>query len=314
MFYKALKWVLIAVAALLVLPTIAFLWFELTFDVSKLPANYGKVNSQLFLAEGERQPLVVFFGGSEGGNSMAKTQNEDEKKVYIDNGYALLAIGYFGMPGIPSQLDRISLDGIHQEIMRTVKRSNIDENCIVVAGGSKGAELALTLASKFPTIKGAVSLAGSHVVFAGTSPFTDGNASSFMHHDEQVNFVPFTKNILPKLITSDFRGAYEILLEDKQVVKNAVIEVEKINGPILLISGEKDQIWPSQEMSDEVIARLTQTRFKHAYKHIKVASGNHFKPQSDYHHEVVDFLNDNFLPNCAKRTRLTMSMSANNQT
>jgi len=39
----------------------------------------------------------------------------------------------------------------------------------MVAGGSKGAELAFTIASKFPTIKGAISLAGSHVVFAGTS-------------------------------------------------------------------------------------------------------------------------------------------------
>ena len=55
----------------------------MTFDSSKLPLNYGKVNSELFLGEGKEQPLLVYFGGSEGGNSMTKLRNVKERQQYI---------------------------------------------------------------------------------------------------------------------------------------------------------------------------------------------------------------------------------------
>ncbi|MDE3273326.1 acyl-CoA thioester hydrolase/BAAT C-terminal domain-containing protein [Pseudoalteromonas sp. G4] len=295
---KMFKYIALCIFVISFIPIGFFLWFELTFDVTQMPKNYGNVDSQLFESNGEKQPLIVYFGGSEGGNGMASKRAEQEVKVYTNNGYALLAIGYFGMKGLPSQLDRISLNAIYDEIERVAQKSNIDANCIMVAGGSKGAELALTIASKFPTIKGAISLAGSHVVFAGTSPFTDGNASSFMLNDQQVPFVPFTKAILPSLLSGDLRQAYELMLENTEIVHNAVIHVENINGPVLLTSGEKDQIWPSEEMSDEVIKRLKSHNFPHAFKHIRVPNGDHFQPQNDYHHDIVEFLDSHFVPYC----------------
>ena len=36
-----------------------------------LPENYGQVQPILYLGEGEKQPLVVGLGGSEGGNPWA---------------------------------------------------------------------------------------------------------------------------------------------------------------------------------------------------------------------------------------------------
>jgi len=66
----------------------------------------------------------------------------------------------------------------------------------------------------------------------------------------------------------------------------------------LLVSGEKDQIWPSAEMSAEVIKRLKAKGFAHPYQHIMVPNGNHFQPQSDYHPQVIEFLGENFKPKC----------------
>ncbi len=279
----------------------------LTVDPTKLPENYGKVNSKLYVSkEGSQQPLFVYFGGSEGGNSMTKERNVGERTFYTDQGYAVLGIGYFGMEGIPDGLDRISLNAIYDEIVKASKHPNVDSSCIVVAGASKGAELALVLASKHPKIKAAVSLVGGHAVFAGTSMSTHGQTSSFMFNDEQLPFIPLSFDVLPSILLGDYRGAYEVALKDKQAVKDSIIKVEDINGPILLISGEKDHIWPSKEMSDEVIKRLKDKSFTFPYKHIAVPNGNHFQPANDYHHEVVEFLNKKLLPTCSGNTLKTI--------
>ena len=71
-----------------------------------------------------------------------------------------------------------------------------------------------------------------------------------MFDDKPLPFVPFTSKMLPSLLVGDFRRASEIALMDTETVEKAIIKVEDINGPILLISGEKDQVWPSKEMRD----------------------------------------------------------------
>jgi hypothetical protein len=50
-----------------------------------------------------------------------------------------------------------------------------------------------------------------------------------------------------------------------KAVKKTEIEVENINGSILLISGIKDDQWPATEMSDQIVKRLQQNNFKHYY-------------------------------------------------
>lgn len=288
----------VAVAILFLLVTYFIFIIPLTFDSSKLPLNYGKVNSELFVDDAKEQPLIVVFGGSEGGNSFTKPQNVKERQQYIEQGYAVLAVGYFGMEGIPKALDRISLNAIYEEIVLTLNTPNIKSNCVAVMGGSKGAELVLSLASKYPRITSVVSLSGGNVGFAGPSLFADGKTASFMFNDNALPFVPFTYNMLPSLLMGDFRGASEISLMNTEAVEKAIIKVEDINGPVLLISGEKDQVWPSKEMSDEVINRLKVKGFTHPYKHIVVPDGDHFQPQSNYHPEVIEFLNKNFKPLC----------------
>lgn len=268
------------------------------FDPNKAPKNYGKIDSQLFSKDEKNQPLVVYFGGSEGGNSMAKQRNANERKIYIDNGYAVLAIGYFGMEGLPSELDRISLDAIYEGIKRAQKKPQIDETCVAIVGGSKGAELALSLASKYSDINAAVSLAGPHVSFNSIYHASNGRTGSFSFNNESLPYVTVPVKAIPHLLAGDFRKAHELALEDKEAVAAATIMVENINGPVLLISGENDQVWPSAEMSVEVMKRLKEKKFKHKYEHIMVPNGNHFQPQSDYHLEVIEFLDKNFRPKC----------------
>lgn len=295
---KILKYLSFLVLSLII-SVVAFIFIsEQIFDPNKLPHNYGKVDSQLFAEEGGKQPLLVYFGGSEGGNSMTKEHNIIERKMYTDKGYAMLAIGYFGMEGIPKDLDRISLNAIYEEIKQVQTNPSIDATCVAVMGGSKGAELALALASKYPDINAVVSFAGSHVSFNSVSMPAAGRTGSFSFNHSSLPYVAVPKMAIPYLLIGDLRKAHELALENTRAVEAAVIAVENIKGPILLISGEKDQIWPSAEMSVEVIKRLEVKNFNYPYQHIMVPNGNHVQPQSNYHPQAIEFLDKNFKPTC----------------
>ena len=47
----------------------------------------------------------------------------------------------------------------------------------------------------------------------------------------------------------NFTWMHSQALKNANTVEQALIKVENINGPILLISGLRDQWWPSAEMS-----------------------------------------------------------------
>jgi dienelactone hydrolase len=56
---------------------------------------------------------------------------------------------------------------------------------------------------------------------------------------------------------------------------DAVIPVEKINGPVMVICGKRDGLWPSCRMSAQVVARLAANNFKHAVRILKYAEAGH---------------------------------------
>ena len=65
------------------------------------------------------------------------------------------------------------------------------------------------------------------------------------------------------------------LLDDEAAVARAVIPVERINGPVLLISGRDDLTWPSTYMADQVVARLRQHGFRHRVTHLAYDNAGH---------------------------------------
>jgi dienelactone hydrolase len=58
-------------------------------------------------------------------------------------------------------------------------------------------------------------------------------------------------------------------------VERAAISVENIRGPILLISGGDDHLWPAAEMSEAIIARLKRNGSAHAAEHLHFAHAGH---------------------------------------
>ena len=77
--------------------------------------------------------------------------------------------------------------------------------------------------------------------------------------------------------TSIFK-LYEDALPNLPQHAEAAIPVERINGPILLISGRADALWPSTAMSEAMVARLRARNFRHRVNHVSYADAGHMAP------------------------------------
>ena len=293
-FSRFLKWALGVVVALALLLAAYMWWVVGRFDTRTLPARHGQVDAELFARQGGALPLVVGLGGSEGGNAWATQAWRTQRERFLDQGYAMLAVGYFGTPHSPAHLDRISLDGVHAAIERAARDPRVDGRCIAVVGGSRGAELALLLASHYPDIKAVVAIVpGSAVFLALTDAMT---TAGFSFHDKPLPFVPMTWGATPHLFTGNLRAAFETMMRDEAAMARAAIPVERINGPVLLVSATRDEVWPSKEMADAMMRRLQAHGFRHHAEHLVVAGG-HAEPLDEFP-KMEAFLKTRFAERC----------------
>jgi pimeloyl-ACP methyl ester carboxylesterase len=243
-------------------------------ETRPLPENHGQVDAKLFLGSGKGQPLIVGFGGAEGGNLFATDFAKPAVDGYVAKGYAFLAIGYFGAPGAPKELDRIALEGVHKAIEDAAHNPKVNGKCIAVMGGSKGGELALLLASHYPDIKAVVGLVPGNAVFMAHTNTLD--TADFSMNGKPLPFVPVPESAYPFFVgqTRNLRLAFEEMIKDQAAVEKAAIAVERINGPILLVSARRDELWPSMEMSEAIGHRLAKHRFRFSFQHV-VIDGSH---------------------------------------
>lgn len=255
-------------------------------------SNQGKVQSQLYLpataSAARPAPLLVILGGSEGGMGMISDRRAAERQVYLDAGFALLVVGYFGLPGIPSGLDRIELSGVLQAIANTRTNPAVDAEKLSVLGVSKGAELALVLASRSAQISTVVAVVGSEVVFASPEWYSTG--SSWSWQGQAIPFVPFDWRSALPLLQGNIRQGHEIALQNQQAYQQALIPVQQMQANVLFISGTADELWPSSEMSDRMMQRLQHHHYRYRYQHLKIAGGGHGGLARQYQPEIIEFL------------------------
>jgi esterase/lipase len=144
----------------------------------------------------------------------------------------------------------------------------------------------LNLASRYPFFKGVIALSTSHVSFPAIT--ISANTSSWMYNEREVTYVPAPFKTIWPALKGDLLGAFSMMLENKEAVAQAEIEVEKINGPIFILSADQDEQWPAKEMSEQLVERLKRKKFAHQYEHI-VVEGTHIEPLNHFD-KVYEFL------------------------
>lgn len=289
MFFRSSKFILVALMTILLL--ILSQLPQLITAVRPL-SHQGQVQTQLYLpataSHTNPAPLLVFLGGSEGGMSMTNSRSTQERQQYLDAGFALLVIGYFGLPGTPTGLDRIELSGIIEAINSTIENPAIKAEKLAVLGVSKGAELALVLASKFNQFSTVISVVGSDAVFG--SPEWYSTSSSWSWQQQPLPFVPFTLKSAVALMQGDYRRGYEIAMQDQKRYQQAKIPVEQMTADVLFISGTADELWPSSEMSDRMMSRLQQHHYKFRSQHLKISGAGHGGLGRTYQQDIITFI------------------------
>jgi dienelactone hydrolase len=234
----------------------------------------GLVGTFFCHSNSEPLPTIIVLGGSEGG------LRESNAALLASHGFNTLALAYFGMEDLPKELVNIHLDYIEKAIGWLNDNPNTDSSKLGIFGTSKGGELALLSASVFPIIKAVVGYVPSGVVYPGIGQAALG-VSSWQFKGESL---PFAYGDVPKEVTKElnqaihagepisWRKTYQYWAKGE---KQAEIAVEDIQGPILLISGGDDQLWPSDLLSEKVIARLKEHNHPYYCEHINFPKAGH---------------------------------------
>lgn len=256
-----------------------------------------------FIQEGQPRPLVVVLGGSEGGNTLSAPHWRPFLDGFNDIGVSVAAMGYYGTQNTPSSAAELSLNKIADRIITLTKDPMIDEKCVAVYGFSKGAELALLLGAHFDEINHVVSVMPSHVSWNAVKTLSSRPSWS-------LNGAPLDYIDAPLLswkmqkgnITGEFTPAFNQALSEAsaEAVAAAKIPVEKINGPILLVSAKHDEIWPSYQMSQHIESSLQTAKFSYPFEHIAM-DGGHYSFNKEVQTQVNQFLRQTLVDTCMAR-------------
>ena len=235
-------------------------------------AREGVTGILFYPAGGERCPVVICLSGSGGGI------DEPRAALLAAHGYTVFALAYFGAGSLPKDLYEIPVEFFQKGLDWLEEQGAADPERVAVYGYSKGGELALLLASLYPRIKAAAAFAGSSHVWQGLRFGRPG--SSWSRRGNSLPYLPMKvplttvfKLMLGRAVA--FRGSYERGFASVRDPEAAAIQVEKINGPVLLVAGTEDQVWPAADFAERVAARLKENRQRYPLRYLKEEGAGH---------------------------------------
>ncbi|MGH9731142.1 MAG: acyl-CoA thioester hydrolase/BAAT C-terminal domain-containing protein [Candidatus Acidiferrales bacterium] len=243
--------------------------------------NEEGVAGRLFIPPGrEPHPIVIVLGGSGGGYDL------DKAAVLARHGFATLSLAYFGLPGLPTWLHRVPLEYFAHTMAWLERRPEVDVRRMGVLGISRGAELALLLSSTFPEIRAVVAYAPSSVAWGsgGRDKASGEIIPCWTRGTEAMPFAPLplrgfvARSAVPVALLRrpvKFRNLFRAALRNRNAIARAQIPVERTRGPILLISGGDDHVWPASRMAEMICARLRAHNFAHSVEHLHYPKAGH---------------------------------------
>lgn len=201
-------------------------------------------------------PTVVWLSGAGGGAS------EGPAALLASNGIAALALATHNYEERPDELNRIPLEYISSAIAFASRLHGQER--VGLAGGSRGAEMSLLVASKIPDRIGAVAaVAPTNVGWGGccsadtTVGYTLGgvdlpSAEIYEHPEAQQETVIHGK--APASMRERFLAG--------MLSGEPAIRVEDIQAPILLMAGDADPLWPAALAVELLTQRLQAHEFQ----------------------------------------------------
>jgi uncharacterized protein len=226
-------------------------------------------------ADGERPlPGVLALGGSDGGVPTYWA------RLLAPDGFACLAAAYFNTAETQPALTEVPLERLEKGLrwLREHPRVATSDGRVGVIGVSKGGELALLLAATFPELVGpVVAYTPSSVVWQGIDyrERLPPLLSSWSLGGRPLPFVPLPHGVAPE---RSERGLSFLPIYDRgldRAVDAAVIPVERAAGPVLLVSGGDDRMWPAARMCRMLVERMRAHGREQDVGHLSFPAAGH---------------------------------------
>jgi hypothetical protein len=223
---------------------------------------------ELFYTENSNNKTVLFLGGS-------GSDNLDLLSLYAaplaSHGLNVLAVVYFGAKGLPKNLAEIPLEYFEKVFNWFSKHPATRGKEIQLYCISKGAELGLILASKYPFITKVVACAPHAYCFQGLK-FTE-TVSSWTENSKPLPFIRwkiswFLKYILSCFIKNEpfgFNYLYKKILLNAKNKNKARIKIENAKADFLFFTTKDCNMWNTYDGCLEIIDTLRKSNYQHKY-------------------------------------------------
>jgi dienelactone hydrolase len=235
---------------------------------------------------GGDHPGVLIIPGSVGAAAL-----EPMAALLASHGYATAVLAYIQEPGLPPSLREVPIEALAAGYRSFAASSAVNADRIVVLAASvaTGGALAMLINAADIDPRGLVAISPTHVVWQALG---DGGpppkASSWTLAGAPL---PWTRmrgeRLLPQMIDHalfdrfhrhprpkalHLLAAYAAGLSEGSADEPAALAVERIRCPLLLLSGQDDQMWPSVTMADSIMAR----RHRADDRHLTFPDAGHF--------------------------------------
>jgi len=235
----------------------------------------------LFTPAGEGpHPVVTVLYGSGGGI------NEPRAAMLASRGYQAFALAYFKAPGLSPYITETPLEYLETGLRWAHRELSPKNGFVAVSGQSRGGELSLLLGATYPELVSAVIAYVPGAMVHGAQGAGDPARGGWQgvtwtrggvplehlwNNNKAVHWHPWGGDAPPTRHHSVFFEG----LKDRELAARARIPVEKIDGPVLLISGRDDKAWPSSLYSKMVVSTLRQHNHPHPVRHLDFDDAGH---------------------------------------
>ena len=220
----------------------------------------GEVPANFFPGAGDGpHRAILLLGGSEGG--LKESRNVFARQLAAE-GYSVLYPGYTATGEANRAFNMVPLETFDAALDWFAARPDIAAGPVAAIGHSKGAEGALLLASRDARIGAVVAAMPSDVVWQGFSfdqiDLSDLRSSWSVGGEP----VPYARYDMPEWYEW-FTGMTMLdMFEGSRAAAegepDSFIAIEDIDGPVLLICGEQDNLWPGCAMARNLRDRAAE--------------------------------------------------------
>jgi dienelactone hydrolase len=224
-------------------------------------------------------PAVIVLNGSGGGI------NEPRAALYASRGYAALALAYFKAPGLSDYISNTPLEYFKTGMDWLRAELEPAHDFVALSGQSRGGELVLLLGATYPAdVSAVIAYVPGAVVHSGQNaadPRVGREGPAWLlggeplphvwENNRTATWAPFDEGPEPHR----HERAILTALQDPQAVARARIQVERIRGPVILLSATDDGSWPSSLYSKMVRDTLHGAAHRYPVQWLDYENGGH---------------------------------------